>query len=618
MTIPQRNRWLPCILLGWLLCSPGSAAERVEVDAVVFGATPGGIAAAVELGREGRSVLLVEPTSRIGGLTANGLSHPDFRTFEAINGFYLDLTRRTEAYYREKYGSDSQQVRDSLRGTHAEPKVNLLLFEQMLAEHPSIRLERKWQLQHAAVTNATPSKIAWATFATPEGTTVEAHARMFIDGSYEGDLMAQAGVAYHVGREGRDQYGESLAPEAGDTQVQGYNFRLCMTNNPANRVMPSAPEGYRREDYVEVIPLLEDGRIKTIYCGSSGGIYKTSIPTLPNDKRDINDVSRAPVRLSLPGRNSEWPDGDAATRQRIFAEHVRHNVGLIYFLQNDEAVPERFRTEAREWGWCRDEFVENHHLPVQLYVREARRMIGRHVFTQSDVTCAPGDARAILHPDAIAIGDYGPNCHGTEHTGSRYGGLHSGEFYHRAPPYQIPYGALLPKECENLLVPVAVSSSHVGFCALRLEPIWSSLGQAAGIAAHLALEQKVAPAAVPPAEIQRRLHTRGAATIYTSDVPVDSPDFPAVQWWGTLGGFHGVEPQPKTPGERGKNVVGQFYEAFPGHAAGLDLPLTPDLRQRWLELARSQKIDAARFAETKTRGDFLRAAFASRANSKGD
>ena len=160
-----------------------------------------------------------------------------------------------------------------------------------------------------------------------------------------------------------------LAPDAADSQVQGYNFRLAMTRDPANRVTPAAPPGYRREDFVGVIPLLESGRIEAVFGYPAPYIYKSQIPPLPNGKRDINDVSRSPVRLSLPDLAAGWPDGDEAARRRIYEAHVRHNLGLLHFLQTDHAVPAKFRDEAREWGWCRDEFAENGHVPEQLYVR---------------------------------------------------------------------------------------------------------------------------------------------------------------------------------------------------------------------------------------------------------
>lgn len=583
-------------------------------DVVVYGATPAGIAAAVSAGKSGKTVLLIEPTPRIGGLVTSGLSHTDFHSRESLTGSFLDFSERVEAYYVSKYGPNSEQAAASFYGTFGEPKINLAKFEEMLAEQPSIRvmrgatLSKVWKLNPAQeVSHLTVIILQF------EGDkSYLAVGKVYIDATYEGDLLAKAGVAWRAGREGRAEYGESLAPETGDDQLQAYNFRFIMTTDPGNRVTPQMPPGYRREDFVGVLEHLQSGKIKRVFDYPKDCIFKAHLPVLPNGKYDINDVSRGLVRLSLPGKNLGWPNGDAATRAQIFAEHVRDQVGLLYFLQNDDAVPEKFRHEAREWGWCQDEFVETNHLPPQLYVREARRMVGQHVYTQGDSEHAPGDARAKLHRDAIAMGDYGNNCHGTHHAGPRFGGTHTGEFYNPVPPYQMPYGVLVPKNVDNLLVPCAVSSSHVGFCALRLEPIWMSLGQAAGHAAALAVEKGTTVQSVSVAELQRRLHADRSATIYVSDVSPESPDFAAVQWWGTAGGLHGLEPMPAKPGQRGKNLHGQYFEANPGHAAKLDDVLTPELRQRWVALATELGVDVAKLPmdDTTTRGAFLRAAFA--------
>jgi hypothetical protein len=302
-------------------------------------------------------------------------------------------------------------------------------------------------------------------------------------------------------------------------------------------------------------------------------------------------------------------------RGKTFDDHLRWNAGLLFFLQNDKAVPAKFRQEAATWGWCRDEFTDNAHLPPQLYVREARRMVGQRIFTEKDTDYAPNDVRAVLHTDSIAIGDYGPNCHGTGHEGSRFGGKHTGEFYKKVAPYQIPYGTLVPRDVENLLVPVAVSSSHVGFCALRLEPIRMSLGEAAGHAAHLVRADRTVVQRVSVAKLQARLHEQGAATIYVSDVPPGHPDFAAVQWWGTQGGLRGLAPAPAEPRQRGANLTGQYFEAFPIHEAGLDRPLEESVRTQWMALAKKLLIPEEKLppAEGKvTRGEWVRAVWAAR------
>jgi len=600
---------LSCLFVFQSARAEGSLS-RSEYDVIVYSATPCGLASALAAADDGQEVLLVEPTTRIGGLSTNGLSHTDFRTFPGLTGRCLEFTRRVESYYRETYGETSAQVEASFGGTHGEPSINLMVFEQMLAERPRISVLRSHRLTRVELEPAAArvaeardassgerQRIARATFDRPEEQPLTVSAAVFIDASYEGDLMAAAGVPFHVGRESRETYGESFAPERGDSQVQGYNFRLIMTTDPQNRVMPSAPPGYERELFVGILPILTSGKIESVFGYPSRCIIKAHTPGLPNSKFDINDVSRGLVRLSLPGENEDWPEGDAETRQRIFDAHRLWNEGLIYFLQSDSAVPEAFRAAARQWGWCRDEFVENDHRPLQLYVREARRMIGTHVFTQGDLAQAPGDARSRWQADAIAMGDYGPNCHGTGHEGGRFDGRHTGEFYHRVAPYQIPYGVLTPEltrpgAVTNLLVPGAVSSSHVGFCALRLEPIWTALGQAAGHAAHLAISASVPVQEVPVAQLQTRLHQVGAATIYISDIAPGDADFELAQWWGTGGGFHGISEPTGSYGQRGQQIVGQYYEPFPDHAAALDQPLDAPTFERWSAVAASQGFAA--------------------------
>ncbi|SFI17637.1 FAD-dependent oxidoreductase [Planctomicrobium piriforme] len=596
------------ILFCMTLLLPGTALAQTA-DVVVYGATPGGIAAAVAAAKDGNSVLLIEPTDRIGGLVTSGLSHTDFHSFESLTGSFLDFSRRVLAYYEQTYGKDSPLTIASFRGTFGEPKVNLTIFEQMLAEQ-HVSVLKNCRLKSAELSNERElKKIKNLVCRQKNGDEITVSGKMFIDGTYEGDLMAAAGVPWKVGREGRDEYGESLAPEQPDGQLQAYNFRLIATQDPALRVMPVAPPGYRREDFVDILPVLASGKIKKVFDYPLGCIYKAQTPALPNGKYDLNDVSRGDVRLSLPGKNLEWPNGDEQTRQKIFAEHLRDQVGLLYFLQNDPAVPENFRNEAREWGWCRDEFVENGHLSPQLYVREARRMVGAHVYKQSDSEPAPDDARATFHPTSIAMADYGNNCHGTFHEGPRFSGKHSGEFYYATPPYQIPYGVLISRDVSNLLVPVAVSSSHVGFCALRLEPVWMSLGQAAGHAASQAISKNLSVQQVDVPQLQCRLHADGSATIYVSDVLPADADFAVVQWWGTNGGLHGLNPAPKKV--RGQKLHGQYSEAAPGHAAELNLPLDPSLAASWITLAEKLGIPIAQLppADGKaTRGDFLRAA----------
>jgi hypothetical protein len=594
----------------------GWAAEDLTADVAIYGGTPAGIAAALAAGRSGKQVLLIEPYSWVGGLVSNGLTHTDYHAYEGLSGTFLDFTRRVQAFYADRYGQDSQQVRDTHRGTHAEPRVNRLVFERMLAEVPTIRVLTRHVLRRAQAggpSATTAATLRAITVLGPDQQAVTVTALVYIDASYEGDLMALAGETWCVGREGRAQYGESLAPEKADGQLQAYNFRLTFTNVADNRVAIPEPAGYRREDFIDILPLLEQGAFKAVFTAKSGrdtGIYKAQFPQLPNGKFDVNDVSHSAARLSMPGANLAWPDGDAASRARIFAEHLRYNLGLLHFLQTDAAVPARWQEEARQYGLCRDEFPTNGHLPEQLYVREARRMVGQHVFSEGDMDQAPGDQRCVLRTDSIATGEYGPNCHGTAHEGPLFGGKHTGEFYQVVMPYQIPYGVMVPRKTGNLLVPVAVSASHVGFCALRLEPIWMSLGQAAGHAAVEAITHKTTVQQVDVSRVQRCLHADGSATIYTSDVLPGHPDFAAVQWWGRLGGLHGLA--ARGAGEkpkRGRNLGGQYNETYPFHEVGLDEPLDATTAIRWRSLCHQAGIREPALPEHATRGGMIRAAY---------
>ncbi|WP_165211011.1 FAD-dependent oxidoreductase [Roseimicrobium sp. ORNL1] len=619
------------LLMGTYSVLPAQTQQPARYDVLVYGGTPAGLAAACAAADEGRSVVLVEPFSFVGGLVTNGLSHTDFRSLECHSGFWWDFTQRVYAHYVKEYGKDSEQAKLSFHGQFGEPKVNQQVFETMLAERKGVTVLTRHSLVNVASTRSMPSRIISAVFRKEGGAQVTLAAGMFIDASYEGDLMAKAGVEYTVGREDEAKYGESLAknvPAGGDKQVQGYNFRWCMTLDPANKLPATKPEGYKREDFLPVLDLYKNKKLTHVFgvaittglevpdsmgAKTSKAIYKVQPPFLPNDKTDINDMSHGLVRLSMPDINDGYPDASDEERSKIVQQHLTYALGLLYFLQNDPDVPADVREDAHRWGFPKDEFANHNHLPEQLYVREARRMVGTHIFTQNDTAFGPDDVRIPLKEDSIAIGDYSHNCHGTGREGTRFNGKHTGEFYQRAAPYQVPYGTLVPLRVTNLLVPVAASSSHVGFCALRLEPIWTQMGHAAGFAAHLALKGDVGSVQkVDVKALQRLLHTHGAATIYVNDVPQNSPDYAAVQWMGMLGGLHGFH---KSEGENKplwQSLFGQYAKAYPLHEAGLDTPVDEALLGRWTALlpesVRSKAGSLALKADGKTsRGDVIRA-----------
>lgn len=585
-----------------------SVGHAKDPNVLIYGATPAGIAAAVGAAKGKKTVVLVEPTDRIGGLVTSGLSYTDFRSFESLTGFFFDFSTRVQAHYERRYGADSEQAKAAFRGTHGEPSVNLQVFEAMLAEHPAITVIKRQQLTSLDTTDFVRGRrrIVSATLTDSDGKQDTIHAKVFIDATYEGDLMAMAGEPYHVGRESRDQYDEPMAGNAhgeADGQVQGYNLRLIMTTDASNQREPVEPVGYDRGNFIGVLPIFASGKITKVFAADRSGIFRAHQPLMPNNKTDMNDTPHAPVRLSMPDINDAYPDGDTETRERIVRQHYEYNLGLLYFLQTDSAVPAEIQKDARHWGFCRDEFPETNGISPKLYIREARRMVGQHVFTAKDTPQANGDARAVLHTNSIAIGDYVHNCHGTGRKGTRFAGEHDGEFYKPVPPYQIPYGVIVATKSVNLLVPVACSASHFGFGALRLEPIWCSLGQAAGWAASLSIEddRPVQQLAIP--KLQGLLHADRSATIYVADVPPTSPDFAAVQWFGTRGGLHGLAPseQPKP-----KSLGGQYNAAFPGHSVELDKKLEASLVLRWLEQFPMTETSVA--SPTPTRRDFIQAA----------
>lgn len=613
-------------------------AETRECDLLVYGGTPAGIAAAVAAADEGRSVMLVEPYSFVGGHVTNGLTHTDFRSLESLTGVWHEFSRRVVAQYAEAYGPDSKQVAATYHGNFAEPKVNREVFESMLAER-QIEVVTRHLLDGVASTRSIPSTILSARFVPRDGEgSLTVQARVYIDASYEGDLMAKAGVRYVVGREDESAYGEPVAkdvPAGGDRRVQGFNFRWCVTNS-ADRLPAPRPEGYDRAEFLPLLDLYEDGRLTHVFgvqaaagldlpeelvAVTSKAPFKLQPPLLPNGKADINDMSRGIVRLSMPDINDAYPEAEEAERRRIIAEHVRYQVGMLHFLQHDPSVPEAVKSDALSWGFCPDEWPEHDHLPEQIYVREARRMVGRHVFTQNDTRLTPDDVRIPLIAESIAIGDYSHNCHGSGREGTRFEGTHTGEFYERNAPYQIAYGTLVPTEVTNLLVPVAASASHVGFGALRLEPVWTGMGQAAGLAAHLALAEdrpNVQSVSVP--ELQTLLHRQGAATLYVSDVPPGHPDFVAVQWIGALGGWHGLVKPRDGVHPDWTTRFGQYCEPFPDHQADLESPINDALLARWREVlpeAKRSLLESAS-ATARTRGELLRVLHGADESSTGE
>lgn len=584
-----------------------------DFDIAVYGSTPAGIASAVVAARQGRRVVLIEPGGHFGGLLIGGLSNTDFRTLEAVTGFYREYMDRVHADYIRRYGKDSKQAEECFFGAHAEPHVSDRVLRAMLAEQPTLQL---WMHHRLTEVTREGQVITGARFRSAAG-AVTVNAGVWVDATYEGDLAAAAKAPYRIGRESTREYGERFAgvlffdqgrilpgsTGEADSNEQCANFRIIMTNRPSNRLPVPKPPGYSRQEFARFLPMLRSGRIREVYTTDHSGIIR--LTHIPNGKSDMNDIKQAPIRLSLPGENNGWSDGDEATRQRIYDRHVTHNIGLLHFLQNDPEVPAAIREKANEWGLAKDEFVSNGHLPPALYVREGRRIVGDYVFTEHDTMPASRSVRAQVRADAIAMGDYSLNSHGHQPAGPLYPTLFEGDFGFSTTPFMIPYGVLLPRGVSNLLVPVAVSASHVGYSALRLEPTWTALGHAAGLAAHLAMEKQHKTRAIDLQALQTLLHRQKQATIYTSDVPRESIYFEAVQWAGLRGLLSDlVDYQTAVLTPLKRRFGTQYSFAHPLHAVEPEKALDAELLARW-----RKRLPCAAGVTGSTRGEYLQIAW---------
>ncbi len=594
-------------------------------DLIVVGATFSGIAAAINAAKFGHSVALVEEYPHIGGLMTGGLSYTDFLSFEVLGGTFKNYIQRVEQYYIHKYGANAQQVQDAHKGIHAEPHVTLRIFREMLEEYPNITVLLQHRLDKVFLEDSMGKlkKIASVTMINLiDDSLLNISGQRFIDATYEGDLAALAGVGFTVGRESREQYGEIFAGKIffqdgkillgstgeKDKKVQGYNFRIIMSNDPDNRKLIEKPVNYKRGNFSPLSEVLTSGKVSRVFSEDRDGIFR--IQMLPNQKSDMNDIKNSPVRMALLGKNYEYPEGSPEVRKRIIREHKEHNLGMLYFVQNDPSMPEKFKKEARKWGLAKDEFTDNDNFPYRLYIREARRIIGKHILKEQDVRLQSNSIRSVLQEDAIAIGDYALNCHGESPPGSLYAHLTEGDFSFRPAPFQIPYGVLVPREIDNLLVSVAVSATHVGFTGIRLEPTWTALGQAAGLAAHQSLEKNVVFAELNVNNLQQLLHAEKAKTIYISDVETDSRFFKSAQYFGTKGFFHNLVNLDTIDFKPAKRTFGlQYFEAHPYHEMEPEKLMDKGLASQWIDLLnlKADKLQKAnKLYENKlTRGEFL-------------
>lgn len=488
----------PLLILLALSTLPLSGAEIV-----VYGAAPGGIAAAVTAARAGHHVTLVEPSNHLGGVVTGGLTRTDIGDGSTIGGFAREFFDRCEAYYVATYGAESQQVKDCRHGYYMEPHVAEEQFTAMLRE-AGVEVVKGWHVV-AAERDTTPKLLAMTCADADERERRTFTADGFVDGSYEGDLMAAAHVPYRVGREAASEYGEEHGgirwgePEIvgkGDHRTQAYNFRLCLTEREDIKVLPTQPANYDRERYQLLL--------RGILALKPPEVHNYILNCMPvaNGKYDANNNGATWQSTDYVGANHAYPEADWATRQKITREHLEYVQGLLYFIQNDPEVPEYLRTDARRYGLASDEFGDNDHWPTQLYVRECRRMVGQYVFREQD---ARGDK---YKDDGIGVGSYTIDSHGCRIAASPTPGrgvAYEGGLGVRIKPYEIPYGVLVPLDITNLLVPVCCSATHVGYATLRMEPVYMILGHAAGAALDQALRDGVSVQAVDVPKLRETL-----------------------------------------------------------------------------------------------------------------
>ena len=525
------------LLLTLPFLSPGATHS---FDVVVYGGTAGGAIAAVAAAREGLTTALVEPGRHVGGMVSGGLGFTDYGKKEVIGGYALEFYLRVGEHYElQRYGHPI--------GWLHEPHVAENIFRGMLQE-AGVQLFEQSRLKEKGGVRKAGTEVA--EIAVENGDRFAA--KVFIDSSYEGDLMAQAGVTYTYGREGSAQYDETLAgvrgrtpfhqflvdlspydtegkllpeistrrlpaPGTADRVVQAYNYRMCFSEVPENRVAFAQPEGYDPRRY-SLFARLVQARMKAEgRAPELNSVIK--VDRLPNGKADVNN--NGAFSTDYIGGSWDYPDASYARRAEIWKEHKQYTQGFFYFLANDPQVPAGLRQEMNHWGLSKDEFADTGNWPHQLYIRESRRMIGEYVMVQKDLQTE------LSKPDPIGMGSYNSDSHNVERIIGPDGFVRNeGDVQVAVKPYQIPYRIMLPKRAEatNLLVPVAFSASHVAYSSVRMEPQYMILGQAAGVAAKLAISGDTAVQGIAVQALVDRLRKQGAVMEY-----VPSPQATAIQ-----------------------------------------------------------------------------------------
>ncbi len=522
-----------------LSCHVISAAD---FDLVIYGGTSAAVIAAVQAKKMGKSVIVVSPDKHLGGLSSGGLGFSDTGDKSVIGGLSRDFYHRVWLHYdrpeawiqqkKSEYGGVGQGT-PAIDGENRtmwifEPHVAEQIFEEYVKEFKIEVVRNEW-LDRGNGVKMEGDRIVSITTLSGNSYT----GKMFIDATYEGDLMAAAGVTYHVGREATTVYHEKwngvqtgvlhhdhhfgkmnispyvipgdptsgvlphINPEhpgeygAGDDKVQAYCFRMCLTNDPGNLIPFAKPEGYNPKEYELLARVFEKGW---------KGVFQKFDP-IPNHKTDTNN--HGPFSLDHIGANWDYPEASYEKRREIIAEHERYQKGWLYFVANDPRVPKPIQEKMRTWGLPKDEFKENGNWSHQLYIREARRMTGSYVMTENELL------KRRPTPDSVGMGSYGIDSHHVQRYITPEGFVQNeGDIGVKTNgPYEIAYGSLVPKKGEgsNLLVPVAMSASHIAYGSIRMEPVFMILGQSAATAAVLAMDAEIPVQDVPYAKLREQI-----------------------------------------------------------------------------------------------------------------
>ena len=541
----------------FFLTSSILAAQEKVYDVVIYGGTSAAVTAAVQVKKMGKSVVIVSPDKHLGGLSSGGLGWTDTGNKAVIGGLSREFYHRIWKHYdspsswrqqkKEEYGNRGQGNKaidgDSRTMWIFEPHAAEKAFESFISDY-KIEVVRNSRVDRSG-SGVKKENQRITEIRTLDGKIFRG--KMFLDATYEGDLMAAAGVDYHVGREGKEVYGEEwngvqtgvlhhrhhfdaipgktridpylvkgdpssgvlprISPDSpgekhsGDHRVQAYCFRMCLTNDPSNRIPFSKPENYDPSQYELLVRIFEAGWKDTFH----------KFDPIPNHKTDTNN--HGPMSTDNIGMNYNYPDGSYEERRAIIKEHEDYQKGWLYFIANDPRVPKDIQEEMQTWGLPKDEFTDNGNWSHQLYIREARRMKGHFVMTENELL------KRRPTPQSVGMGSYTIDSHNVQRYITPEGYVQNeGDIGVKCSPYQIAYGSLVPKQeqCENLLVPVCVSSSHIAFGSIRMEPVFMILGQSAATAASHAIDEKVAVQEIDYEKLKQRLLDDGQVLEYDS------------------------------------------------------------------------------------------------------